>query len=93
MVFFALTLEIAKVTPIFKSGSKVKTTNYRPISVLSPFSILFEKIIYNRLYKCFQKNMISTEQFGFRAEHSTSLVIADVANELKIFPVKKNVVA
>ena len=53
---FLLSLKIAKVTPIFKSGSKVKAANYRPISVLSPFSKIFEKIIYNRLNKYFLKN-------------------------------------
>ena len=50
---FPLPLKIAKVTPIFKNGSQVKATNYRPISILSPFSKIFEKIIYNRLNKYF----------------------------------------
>ena len=31
-------LKIAKVIPVFKWGSKTDTTNYRPISILSPFS-------------------------------------------------------
>ena len=43
--------------------------------------------------KYFLKNdMISKEQFGFRAEHSTSHVIADV-NKLKISRDKKNLTA
>ena len=83
--FFPLSLKIAKVTPILKNGSKVKATNYRPISVLSPFSKIFEKIIYNRLNKFFLKNdMISKERLGFRAEDSTSHLIADVVNKIKI---------
>ena len=80
-VVFPLSLKIAKVTPIFKNGSKVKAS----ISVLSPFSKIFEKIIYNQFNKYFPKNdMISKEQFGFRAEHSTSHGIADVVNKLEI---------
>ena len=31
-------LKIARVTPLFKSGSKAELRNYRPISILSPFS-------------------------------------------------------
>ena len=45
---FPSKLKIAKVTPIFKNGCRYTAPNYRPISVLSPFSKIFEKIIYNR---------------------------------------------
>jgi len=30
-------LKLAKVIPIFKSGAKDIASNYRPISILSPF--------------------------------------------------------
>ena len=43
---FPSELKIAKITPIHKKGSFHKATNYRPISVLSPFSKIFEKIIH-----------------------------------------------
>ena len=36
-------LKIAKVVPIFKRGLASMTSNYRPISLLSVFSKLFEK--------------------------------------------------
>ena len=35
---FPSILKIAKVIPIFKSGEKQTVNNYRPISLLSPFS-------------------------------------------------------
>ena len=46
-------LKLAKVIPIFKSGSKSLPGNYRPISILSNLKKKIEKVIYNRLYSFF----------------------------------------
>jgi Notch-like protein len=42
-------LKIARVRPIFKSGDPAECTNNRPISVLSSFSKVFEKLVHYRL--------------------------------------------
>ena len=42
-------LKLARITPVFKKGSRFDIDNYRPISVLSNFSKLFEKAMYHRL--------------------------------------------
>ena len=42
--------KLAKVTPIFKNGSKCDLNNYRPISVIPAVAKIFEKIIYDQLY-------------------------------------------
>ena len=42
-------LKIARVTPIYKKESKAKLSNYRPISILSPFNKIFEIIVKQRL--------------------------------------------
>ena len=39
-------LKLAKVTPVFKKGSTQDKDNYRPISVLSVFRKIFEKVMY-----------------------------------------------
>lgn len=81
---FPSKLKVAKIIPIHKSGSAIKATNYRPISVLSPFSKIFEKIMFKRLDKYFTTyNTLTKEQFGFRAKHSTNHVISDVVNKLQ----------
>ena len=45
----------AKVIPIFQSGSKSEFTNYRPISLLSSFSKLLEKIIAQQIFRYLNK--------------------------------------
>ena len=50
---FPENMKISKVTPIVKSGRKklllIKGTSYTPIPVLSCFSKILERIMYNRL--------------------------------------------
>ena len=66
-------LKIARVIPIFKSGSQEVLSNYRPISVLPIFSKIFEKCIYYRLLSFINKcNILTPDQYGFREGHSTS---------------------
>jgi hypothetical protein len=65
-------MKIAKVVPIFKSGNATDINNYRPISLLCTFSKILEKIVAGRLHKYLNiNNLISSNQFGFRAKHST----------------------
>ena len=42
-------LKLAKVTPVFTKGSRQDKGNYRPISVRSIFSKIFETAMYKRL--------------------------------------------
>ena len=42
--------KIANVVPVYKKDSQTCLSNYRPISLLSIFNKLQEKLMYNRLY-------------------------------------------
>ena len=65
-------LKTAKVIPVFKSGRKDLMDNYRPISLLSCFSKILEKIVCARLTNFLDtNNLITSSQFGFRKNHST----------------------
>ena len=41
--------KLARFIPVFKKGSQASLNNYRPISLLSIFNKLLEKMVYNRL--------------------------------------------
>ena len=74
-------LKIAKVTPIFKSGSKESANNYRPISVLPCFSKLFERIIHSRLHGFLLINKILySQQFGFQKNNSPEYALMQMVN-------------
>lgn len=63
----------AKVTPIYKSDEQSDFTNYRPISVLSSFSKLIEKIAAIQIFKYLNKyNILYEHQYGFRPKHDTT---------------------
>ena len=60
-------LKIAKILPLHKGGKTNEVNNYRPISVLSSLSKVYEKIINKRLTNFLNKhNVISDYQFRFR---------------------------
>ena len=46
---FPEVLKVAKVKPVYKSGSRHNPSNYHPISLLSCFAKIFEKLLYKRL--------------------------------------------
>ena len=79
-------IKIAQITPICEGREKDIIVNYRPISVLSCFSKILEKIIYNKLYlyltyNCFY-NLLYNKQFGFQKGHSTDNAIVQLADQI-----------
>jgi hypothetical protein len=62
----------AKIRPLFKKGDKQDIQNYRPISILSAFLKILEKLMYNRLLSLLMKHDILTNvQHGFMVNKST----------------------
>ena len=60
-------LKISKTIPIFKKGSRLLVSNYRPISLLSNLNKILEKIVHSRVYKFLEETQcIYSLQFGFR---------------------------
>lgn len=81
--YFPEKLKYSQITPVFKNGSYLEISNYRPISVLSNFSKIFEKIINFRLLNYFEDfNLFYSKQYGFRKNLSTQAALTDFANEI-----------
>ena len=76
--------KIAKVTPIFKNGTKSSLDNYRPISILPVFSKLLERTVHRQLYSYLEENNFLTDrQFGFRKSRNTSQAIAHITDFIR----------
>ena len=64
-------LKVANIIPLFKSEDPMMFNNYRPVSLLSIFSKIFEKAMYTRLVGFLEMHKILYDkQFGFRKKHS-----------------------
>ena len=76
-------VKIARVTPIYKADDVNKIGNYRPMSVLSCFSKILERIMYNRLFKYLTTNeTLYKKQFGFQKGHSTEHTIIQLLHQI-----------
>ena len=77
-------LKIAQVCTVFKKGERDLRENYRPISLLSNLSKLFERAMHSRVYNFLEKSsLIFDLQFGFRNKHSTSHAILSILDEIR----------
>lgn len=71
-------LKISKITPIFKSGSRDCMSNYRPISVISVFSKVVEKILKKRMLSFISRYIaVDDFQYGFMKNSSTLCATVD----------------
>ena len=75
--------KIAKVIPIFKKGETFLPENYRPISLLSCFEKILEKLMAKRILSFIREQKILYElQFGFRENHSTLHALLELTDQI-----------
>lgn len=76
-------MKIVKVIPIYKSRDRHLFPNYRPISLLSQFSKILEKLFVKRLDNYIEKyNLQSDYQYGLRTNRSTSMTVMKLAEDI-----------
>ena len=76
--------KVSLVVPVFKNvGERSTAKNYRPVSLLSVVSKVFEKLVNNRsidhLEKC---GLFSDFQYGFRSSRSTADLLTVVSDRI-----------
>lgn len=77
-------LKLARVIPTFKKGAREVISNYRPISLLSVFHKILERLMYIRLIDFLEKyELLFDCQFGFRTNHSTSHAILLITDKIQ----------
>ena len=74
--------KVSRVTPVFKKGEKKNDVdNYRPISVVSTISKIFERIVFDQFSSYLNDNdILTTCQSGFRTLHSTLTSLIEATN-------------
>ena len=75
---FPSKLKLGRVIPLHKNGSTTSLKNYRPITTLSVFSKIFEKLVHVRMTSFINRfNIIKPNQFGFQKNKCTSDAILE----------------
>ena len=72
------------MVPVFKNvGERSTAKNYRPVSLLSVVSKVFEKLGNNRIVDHLEKcGLVSDFQYGFRPSRSTSDLLTIVSDRI-----------
>lgn len=79
---FQSCLKYLEIKPLFRNGNRQNISNYRPISLLTSFSMGSEKVMHNKLIEHLNiYNILVQEQFGFRKK-STEQAIYNLMNEI-----------
>ena len=75
--------KIARVVPVYKNGDQTEINNYRPISILTCFSKIIEKLIYARFINFFRKHdVIYPKQYEFQKKVSTTHAVLDMVTTI-----------
>ena len=77
---------VSSVVLVFKNvGERSTAKNYRPVSLLSVVSKVFEKLVNNRIVDHLEKcGLFSDFQYGFRSSQSTADLLTVVSDRIAV---------
>ena len=76
--------KVSSVAPVFKNvGERSTAKNYRPVSLLSVVTKIFEKLVNNRIVDHLEKcSLFSDFQYGFRSSRSSADLLTVVSDRI-----------
>ena len=78
-IYFPNKMKLAYVTPIFKKGDKLDSTNNRPISVTPSFAKIFERLLLTQMMEFIDKHkIVNKEQFEFQKQKSATDTVLEL---------------
>jgi len=75
-------LKLADISPIFKSGETVYAKNYRPVSVISTISKIFERCMHKQLSP-FVEKFLSPNMCGYRKGYNAQYAMVSMLENMK----------
>ena len=79
---FPSVLKQANITPVYKKGERECKNNYRPVSILSNVSEIFERIMFRQISN-YMDSFFSKYQCGFRNGYSTQQCLLSMLEKWK----------
>ena len=77
-------LKSARAVPLFGKSDKTEVGNYRPVSILTIISKVFERVVYVQVDSYLdQKTLLYKFQSGFRSRYSTDTCLTHLTNFIK----------
>ena len=74
--------KLGNLVPLFKKD-RSDASNYRPVSLLSNFGKIQERIVFKHIYNhLFSNNILFKYQSGFRPGHSTTFQLIDIFHHI-----------
>jgi len=80
-------LKYAIIKTLHKNDDRCEVSSYRPVSLLTSFSKIFETVMQRRILKHLTSyNILSTEQYGFRlglrTDNATYKLTTEILNAM-----------
>ena len=76
-------LKYSIIKRLYKKGDRTDLPNYRPMSILTSFSKVLEKVLYKQLMEYLNNNnILFTHQFGFRKRFATEDAIFKLTHDI-----------
>ena len=76
-------LKRADITPAHKKDSKSEKNNYRPVSILSNISKVYERSMFKQMSEFFESSFFSKHQYGFRKGFSAQHCLISMLEKWK----------